>query len=66
MNSGDKVAVIFEDTYGIIGKSIASTFVKNAIIVSAGDSLPLGIKQLYMLKNRLPKFAPGGLFMNWK
>lgn len=61
-----KVAVIFEGTYGIIGKSIASTFVKKTVVVSAGDSLPFGIKQLYMLKNRLPKFAPDGLFMNWK
>lgn len=61
-----EVAVIFEGTYTIIANSIQNTSVKKAVVVSAGDSLPLGIKQLYMLKNKLPKFAPDGLFMNWK
>ena len=61
-----EVAVIFEGSFSIIGGSIDSTAVKRAIVVSAGDSLPLGIKQLYMLKNRLPRFVSGGIFMNWK
>ena len=61
-----EVAIIFEGTYNIIEKAIDSTYVKKAIVVSAGDSLPFGIKQLYMLKNRLPKFILGGMFMNWK
>lgn len=63
---GSDVAVIFEGTYKIIEKSIHTTCVTKAVVVSAGDSLPFGIKQLYMLKNKLPKFAPGGMFMNWK
>ena len=61
-----EVAVIFEGTYRIIADSIHTTNVKKAVVVSAGDSLPFGIKQLYLLKNKLPKFAPDGLFMNWK
>lgn len=60
------VAVIFEGTYKIIEKSIHTTTVQKAVVISAGDSLPFGIKQLYMLKNKLPKFAPDGMFMNWK
>ena len=60
------VAVIFEGTYKIIEKSIYTTSVKKAVVVSAGDSLPFGIKQLYILKNRLPKFAAEGMFINWK
>ena len=61
-----EVAIIFEGTYKIIANSIHTTTVKKAVVVSAGDSMPFGIKQLYMLKNKLPKFAPDGLFMNWK
>jgi len=61
-----EVAIIFEGTYKIVANSIHTTTVKKAVVVSAGDSLPFGIKQLYMLKNKLPKFAPDGFFMNWK
>lgn len=61
-----EVAVLFEGTYKIIAGSIHTTAVQKAVVVSAGDSLPFGIKQLYMLKNKLPKFAPDGMFMNWK
>lgn len=61
-----EIAVIFEGTYKIIADCIRTTTVKKAVVVSAGDSLPFGIKQLYMLKNKLPKFSPSGVFMNWK
>lgn len=61
-----EVAIIFEGTYKIVANSIHTTSVKKAVVVSAGDSLPFGIKQLYMLKNKLPKFTLDGLFMNWK
>ena len=61
-----EVAIIFEGTYKIVANSIHTTNVKKAVVVSAGDSLPFGIKQLYMLKNKLPQFTPDGLFMNWK
>ena len=63
---GCEVAIIFEGTYKIIADSIHTTAVKRAVVVSAGDSLPFGIKQLYMLKNKLPKFSSDRLFMNWK
>ena len=60
------VAIIFEGTYKIVANSIHTTTVNKVVVVSAGDSLPFGIKQLYMFKNKLPKFAVDGLFMNWK
>lgn len=63
--NGD-VAVLFEGTYNIVKNSLHTTSLKKAVVVSAGDSLPFGIKQLYMLKNRLPKFSAGGMLMNWK
>lgn len=60
-----KIAIIFESTYKIIRHSIHMTSVKKAVVVSAGDSLPFGIQQLYKTKNKLPKFSANGLFMNW-
>ena len=63
--NGD-VAVLFEGTYNIVKNSLHTTSLKKAVVVSAGDSLPFGIKQLYMLKNKLPKFSSAGMLMNWK
>ena len=60
------VAVLFEGTYNIVKNSLHATSLKKAVVVSAGDSLPFGIKQLYMLKNKLPKFTADGMLMNWK
>jgi len=60
------VAVLFEGTYNIVKYSLRATSLKKAVVVSAGDSLPFGIKQLYMLKNKLPKFTADGMLMNWK
>ena len=48
----------------IIGKDIENTAVKHAIVVTAGSSLPLGTRQLYMLKNRLP--ALNGVYERWE
>jgi len=63
---GSEVAVIFDGTYKIVQNSIHTTTVKKIVVVSAGDSLPFGIKQLYLLKNKLPTFSADSMFMNWK
>ena len=60
------VAVLFEGTYNIVKNSLHATSLKKAVVVSAGDSLPFGIKQIYMLRNKLPKFTADGMLMNWK
>lgn len=60
------MAVLFEGTYNIVKTSLHATSLKKVVVVSAGESLPFGIKQLYMLKNRLPKFPNDGMLMNWK
>lgn len=60
------MAVLFEGTYNIVKTSLHTTYLKKVVVVSAGDSLPFGIKQLYMLKNKLPKFPADGILMNWK
>ena len=61
-----EVAVLFDGTYNIIKDSIGKTEVKRAVVVTAGESLPFGIKQLYAMKNPAPRFAPGSVFLNWK
>lgn len=61
-----RVAILFEGTFAIIKDSIHKTSVKKAVVVSAGDSLPFGIKQLYKMKSKLPRFAADDIFMDWK
>lgn len=61
-----RIVILFEGTYAIVKDSVHTTTAKKAVVVSAGDSLPFGIKQLYMLKNKLPKFGETDMFMNWK
>lgn len=60
------VVVLFEGTFEIVKNSIHTTSAQKAVVVSAGDSLPIGIKQLYKLKNKLPTFAVDSMFMHWK
>lgn len=61
-----EVAVIFEGTYNIIKDAISKSNVKRAVVVSAGDSLPSGIRWLYFVKNKMPKFSKDSVFINWK
>lgn len=60
-----RVAVMFDGTHDILKESIKSTSVEHAIIVTAGYSLPFGVKQLYNLKNR-KKYVDNGIYTTWK
>lgn len=58
-----RVTVLFDGTYNIIKDLIGRTKVERAVVVTAGESLPFGLKQLYALKTgRLKLGAP---FMTW-
>ncbi|MBR3142089.1 MAG: acyl--CoA ligase [Clostridiales bacterium] len=59
-----KVAVLFDGTVEILGEGLRETKVRQAIIATAGESLPFGIKLLYKLKNKTLK--PGPLCYTWK
>ena len=61
-----KVAVFFDETYRIIKGSLHTTTVKKAVIVSAADSMPFGLKQLYLLKNKVPNLSDIDMLINWK
>lgn len=61
-----EVAVLFEGTYNIIKDSIGQTKVKHAIVVSAGESLPFGVKQLYFLKTPRAGLPKSSVFQSWK
>lgn len=59
------VAILFESTYNIIKDRIGQTSVKHAIVVSAGESLPFGVKQLYFLKSPRAKLLKKSIFQTW-
>lgn len=59
-----KVAIVFDKTVEILNEEISKTMVKHAIVVSAGDSLPFGLKQAYMLKNKT--VVCNGIYSKWK
>lgn len=61
-----KVAVLFDGTYKIVQNSLHTTCVKKAVIVSAGDSMPFGLKQLFLMKNKLPDLSGSDVLMPWK
>ena len=61
-----EVAVLFEGTYNIIKDSIGQTKVKHAVVVSAGESLPFGIRQLYFLKSPRAKLPKPSVYQSWK
>ena len=61
-----EVAVLFEGTYNIIKDSIGQTKVKHAIVVSAGESMPFGVKQLYFLKTPRAKLPQLPVFRSWR
>ena len=51
-----KFAFLFDGTYQILKDTIHETKVEKAVVLSAGESLPLGLKQLYFLKNKRLRF----------
>lgn len=61
-----EVVVLFEGTYSIIKDSISQTKVKQAVVVSAGESLPFGVKQLYFLKTPRVKLPQRSVFQSWR
>lgn len=60
-----RFAFLFDKTYEIIKDSVSKTNLKQAIVVTAADSLPAGLKLLYTLKvGRLVLNA--STFITWK
>ena len=47
-----KYAFLFDATYQIVKPSLDKTSVCRSIIITAGESLPMGLKQLFFLKNK--------------
>ena len=45
-------AFLFDATYLIVKPSLSKTSVRRSIIITAGESLPMGIKQMFFLKNK--------------
>lgn len=60
-----KVAVIFDGAYEAISDDIGKSTVKNVIVASPADSLPIILKAAYKLKVKSPTLD-GNIFQNWK
>lgn len=61
-----RIAVVFDGTMRILEDGLEKTKVEEAIVVSAGDSLPLGIRLLYRLKNKPLKIERSSVCCTWK
>lgn len=60
------VCFLFTGTYEIIKSSLKSTKVKTAVIISAADSLPIGIKVAFKLTSKEPKYSETEGLLYWK
>ncbi len=60
-----KVAILFDATYKLIEARINETSLRHAVVVSAGESLPFGVKQLYFMKNHRIKTENQSPCMSW-
>ena len=60
-----RVAVLYEGSYAIVKNGLRETAVERAVVVSAGESLPLGSRQLFFLKSPRAKFPTGTGLQSW-
>lgn len=60
-----RIFFLFDGTYRIMKDAIRQTNVSKAIVISAGESLPNGLKQLYFLRSGNAK-TENGIFFGWK
>ena len=60
-----RVAVLYEGSYAIVKNRLEETAVEHAVVVSAGESLPLGIRQLFFLKSPRAKLPAGAGLQSW-
>ena len=60
-----RVAVLYQGSYDIVKNRLKDTAVEHAVVVSAGESLPLGIKQLFFLKTPRPRLPAGAGLQSW-
>ncbi len=60
-----RVVVLYEESYKIVCSSLDRTSVEKAIVVSAGESLPLTIKPIYFSKNSRVKLSSNENAVSW-
>lgn len=62
---GSSVCLMFTGTYDIMKNVLEQTSVKTAVVISAAESLPFGIKQLYRLKAKEAPLPKGETVISW-
>lgn len=60
-----RVAVLYEGSYAIVKNRLKETEVERAVVVSAGESLPLRIKPFFFLKSPRTKLPAKTGILNW-
>ena len=60
-----RVAVLYEGSYAIVKNRLKETEVERAVVVSAGESLPLRIKPFFFLKSPRAKLTASAGLLNW-
>lgn len=61
-----RICFLFTGTYDIIKNSLEKTSVETAVVISASESLPFGIKQLYQIKTRKSSFTQTKKVIKWQ
>ena len=60
-----RVAVLYEGSYEIVKNALCETTIETAVIVSAGESLPMGLRMMFFLKNPRTKLPKDKGLLNW-
>ena len=60
-----RVAVLYEGSYKIVKNSLRETTVETTVVVSAGESLPFGLRMIFFLKNPRIKLPKEKGLMSW-
>ena len=60
-----RVAVLYEQSYEIVKSALCETAIETAVVVSAGESLPLGLRMIFFLKNPRVNLSKEKGLVNW-
>ncbi|MBQ9248843.1 MAG: acyl--CoA ligase [Oscillospiraceae bacterium] len=61
-----EVAILFEGTYNIIKDRIGQTSVRQAVVISAGESLPFVVRQFFFLRSPRARLPKSSVFQTWR
>ncbi len=60
-----RVAVLYEGSYEIVKNALCETTIETTVVVSAGESLPMGLRMMFFLKDPRTKLPKEKGLVNW-